>query len=400
MKRPLPSGIARNRMLYGAALAVVLAFTWVYGGETLYLSLYVLLLLPALSFLLTLVMLRGLCITQRVSHSVLVKEEPGAYTIQIDNNSPMLFARIECEFVERHFAIVTDGLQKSLFARPFSGETHEIPFRIKYRGEYPLGIRRIKVRDLTGLFTVKRKLRDTVSLTVLPRVTDLAYFPLAANLFSQSHSNFEIREEDYSVVSDIRAYRPTDSVKRIHWKLTAKRQELLVKNFQSNSLNQITVILDTTKFYYAPELTLAMEDTMVEFTLGLLHYCLLHAMPVAFLAGDYVKKEGRTQSDFDGMYHMAANIPFDAAPIEQRALGLLGKCIDESQHYINAVVATAKPDEYLYGRVVSANHTGHFVAVVYFSPPKTDAAAEEVYRKLTDSGVACYRVGLEVPHDK
>jgi hypothetical protein len=138
-----------------------------------------------------------------------------------------------------------------------------------------------------------------------------------------------------------------------------------------------------------------MEDNMVEFSLGLAQYCLTRAMPVEFIAGDYIKREGRNQSDFQGIYHMTASIPFDIPPIEQNALALLSKCIDESQNYINVVLITAKPDAYLYDKIIAANHTGHFVAVVYFPLPKTDVIEEDIYRKLMESGVACTRVEME-----
>jgi hypothetical protein len=183
-------------------------------------------------------------------------------------------------------------------------------------------------------------------------------------------------------------------MKRVHWKLTAKKQEWLVKNFQANALNQITVILDTTRFYYTPELNLTMEDEMIEFTLGIVHYCLTNAMPVGFVTGRGLKRDGRNLSDFDGIYHMTAAIPFDIIPMEQNALTLLSRAIDESQNYINVVVVTAKPDEYLYERIVTANHAGHFVALVYIAPPRPDAMEEDIYRMLEESGIACYKVSV------
>jgi uncharacterized protein (DUF58 family) len=300
-----------------------------------------------------------------------------------------MHAFIECRFVESHFAVETGRALESLFARPFMRETHKIPFTIKYRGEYTLGLNALYVRDLTGLFTLKRKIPGKVRLSVMPRVSDLTYFPLAANLLSQAHSNFEMREEDYAVISDIRSYLPSDSIKRVHWKLTAKRLEWLVKIFQSNALNQITIIMDTTRLVFTPELTMAMEDAMIEFTLGLVQYCLRHAMPVEFITGDYIKKEGRNQSDFDGIYHMLAGIHFIS---DSDAAVLLDKCLNESSSYINSAVLSARLDMPLYERLTSANHIGNFISLVYFAPPRPDREAENIYHMLIESGVACYRV--------
>jgi hypothetical protein len=41
---------------------------------------------------------------------------------------------------------------------------------------------------------------------------------------------------------------------------------------------------------------------------------------------------------------------------------------------------------------VNANHIGNFISVVYASPPRPDRQAEEIFRMLEESGVACCRI--------
>ncbi len=43
----------------------------------------------------------------------------------------------------------------------------------------------------------------------------------------------------------IREYRPSDELRFVHWKSTAAKRKLMVKEFEAGSLDQVTVILDT-----------------------------------------------------------------------------------------------------------------------------------------------------------
>lgn len=386
------SGLVRNRLLYGSVLALALGLTWIYGGRMLYVFLYTLCLLPGISYGLTFILLHGLRVTQKAEQVSVVKAEPGRYTLTIRNYTPLMYDNIVCLFVDDHFAVEAERPVTALFARPFMRVTHTVLFRVKYRGTYRLGLRALQVNDLMGLFTLKRRLKDTIELTVLPRVLEISYFPLAANLLSQSHSNFEIREEDYSTVSDIRPYEPTDSMKRVHWKLTAKRNEWMVKNFQSNALNRITVIMDTARLPMPYEEALPLEDRMIETALAVLRYCLYRQMPVEFIVGEGVRKTGRLPGDFDAIYQVAAGLVFEATQEQSKALALLDKCLNETASYINVVIATAKPDGALYERIVNANHAGHFVALLYFAAVPPDPHAEQIFQRLEEGGAACYRI--------
>jgi hypothetical protein len=182
-------------------------------------------------------------------------------------------------------------------------------------------------------------------------------------------------------------------MKRIHWKLTAKKQEWLVKIFESHSLNKITILLDTTKPDCDPEAALATEDALLGLSLGLTHYALLRAMPVVCVMGSGFKQESRSQSEFESIYTLSAGIVFDTNP-ENGAFALVGQCLDEALHYVNAVVVTHRPDMALYERVVSANHMGHSIAVAYVAAPEPDPQAEDAFNKMAESHVACFKTEL------
>jgi uncharacterized protein (DUF58 family) len=274
-------------------------------------------------------------------------------------------------------------------------ETHVIDFRVRYRGYYRLGLSRMLVTDLLGLFTLKRRLNDTITLTVWPRLLDVSHFPLARNILSQSNSNFEIREEDYAVVTDIRKYEPTDPLKRVHWKLTAKKNEWMVKNFQTNALNRVSLFMDTFQLSDVYEDALILEDKMIETSIAVLNFCLRNGMPVEWYARMDVKREAANRGQFEALYRMAAELEFDGLPESASVLPMLNKCINEYTGYINAILSTVSLNPALYERIINAEHMGHSVSVLYFTLGRRDADADEIYKKLRDSGINCFKITPE-----
>jgi hypothetical protein len=382
----------RNRLLYIFILAFFLGAAWAYGGAMVYLTLYALLIMPVLSLAISLIALRGLKITQYTARNELIKNEPGRYEVTIHNKTPLMHGDIECQFIDDHFAVEADRTFSTVYARPFKKETHVINFRVRYRGIYGLGLSRVLVTDLLGLFVLKRRLYDTITLTVWPRLIDIPHFPLTRNILSQSNSIFEIREEDYSSVSDVRKYEPTDPLKRVHWKLTAKRNEWMVKNFQTNALNRVTILTDSFKLSSVYEDALILEDMIIETSMAVMNYCLRRGMPVVWYARTDVRQEAFNSGQFEALYRMAVNLSFDGPVESASVLPMLNKCINEYSGYLNAVLFTVDLSPALYERVVNAERIGHNVSVLYFTLRKNNMDAAEVLDKLQNSGVYCQRI--------
>jgi uncharacterized protein (DUF58 family) len=380
-----------TRIAYGLLLTAAFAFAWVFGGFTLYFTLYALLLLPALSGVYALVLLLGLRVTQKCASTTVIKGEPAYYEIHIRNFTPFMHPLVQCKLLDDPFAIRHENIFSAFPVTPFSKNVHTLHFRARCRGDYPLGLCRVEVSGFLGMFAFKRKIKSAFALTVLPRVPELENFPLAA-LLSQAASAFEAKEEDYASVSDIRAYRPEDSLKRIHWKLTAKRGEWLVKNYQSNARGSVQVAINTGRGALAREEALLLEDLVLEHALSVIKFCLGKRIPAVLTLPEGVAAAGGVPGDFDRFLFTSSGIRFSESG--DHALSLLECCLSGSDGYRNAVVATALLDAAFCERVISENRAGNTVAVLYFVPKQPDKASEEMYRRLRESGADVYRTGV------
>lgn len=103
-------------------------------------------------------------------------------------------------------------------------------------------IDRVKVRDYLGITRVAVSLYDdgTKSVYVLPKLYDI---PVNISNHTDMYvSEFQDIKEDFCDCNDerteIRQYIPGDNLKNIHWKLSAKSDELLVRQ---NSIVNISV---------------------------------------------------------------------------------------------------------------------------------------------------------------
>jgi len=269
-----------------------------------------------------------------------------------------------------------------------------VEFTISYRGEYTMGIESLQTMDLTGLFKLTRKLNMSTKITALPGIADMSGYPIANNLLTQAQSRHDIRDEDYATISDIRPYLPTDSIKRVHWKLTAKRNEWLVKNFQSNALHQITLIIDSKRIGSDYQEQIIMEDRMIEMSLGLARHCLRRGMPVDYMAGEGHKTAGRTPADFDAIYNTASSVHFEESPNLSPG-AILGQCLNDAAGYVNAIILTARLDATLYERIANAQNNGHYVAVIYFAPRNPTGDTEKIFKLLEEGGGHSYRVAFD-----
>lgn len=376
----------KQRILWSVIFVAVSIGAYFSGERILFFSAAVLIILPAASYALTFFALRGI----RVSHKqpeVVLKGEPASIAVVLHNRTPLPFSSVEVLLNADSDAVILPK-NKPVSLGAFKKRDATVPFEVEFRGFYELGLRAVRVTDVTGLFRLSRKIGGAKTIIALPHVAELADVSLAANLMTQASSRFDIRDEDYSTIADIRQYQPTDSIKRVHWKLTAKRNEWLVKIFQSNALNIVTVILDATRLPLPTREAYAVEDALVENALGVAKFCLNRNMPVDFHAAQ--KIAAKSPAEFETIYRAAAALRFTPDPAHDPK-ATLSRELNNAAGYLNAVILTARLTAPLTERVLTAVNNGHFIALMYFPPETPCAESEEMAKILCESSVSLIR---------
>ncbi len=115
------------------------------------------------------------------------------------------------------------------------------------RGEFSLGPTILRSGDPFGLFISSRTFHPINSLIVLPYQVDIRKFPSPPGQLSGGKALRSATTEITPYASGVREYRPGDSLSRIHWKTTARRDRLMVKEFDQDPQATVWMFLDASK---------------------------------------------------------------------------------------------------------------------------------------------------------
>ena len=150
---------------------------------------------------------------------------------------------------------------------PFRRHTFRSRLVCRHRGIYSAGVERVAARDLFGLFEMQKRVKTgNVRVMVLPNAAEVAPMPLEA-----SDMGVEMRAlspEDNASPSGIRAWQDGDSLKKVHWKLSMRRREVLVRTYEEAARPDTLVLPNLSPIALDTDGRLKAEDAVCEQSLG------------------------------------------------------------------------------------------------------------------------------------
>lgn len=112
------------------------------------------------------------------------------------------------------------------------------------RGEFTLGPMTVISGDPFGLFMTPRNISASERMIIYPRSVPIAQFRLPLGLMSGGEPQRHITQNITTNAAGVREYVPGDSINRVHWKSTARRGKLIVKEFEIDPLVDIWMLVD------------------------------------------------------------------------------------------------------------------------------------------------------------
>ncbi|MEP7287245.1 MAG: DUF58 domain-containing protein [Chloroflexota bacterium] len=112
------------------------------------------------------------------------------------------------------------------------------------RGEYTLGPITLVSGDPFGLFQVTRKVNATSKVLIYPATVPVHSFTIPTGLLAGGDAQ---RQRTHAVTTNaagVREYAPGDSFNRIHWRSSARKDRLLVKEFELDPMADVWILLD------------------------------------------------------------------------------------------------------------------------------------------------------------
>ena len=133
-------------------------------------------------------------------------------------------------------------------------------FTAEHVGAMFPGVDSFTVSDVFGLFKKEHKPEsEGHELLVLPVPFDVEPLTFAAG--DMGVETMKRAMEDPSSPSDFRGYQPGDPLKRIHWKMSARKREIMIRQFEEPALPDALVLMDTS----LPELPPGMDESKIFF---------------------------------------------------------------------------------------------------------------------------------------
>lgn len=112
------------------------------------------------------------------------------------------------------------------------------------RGFYRLGPAVVRAGDLFGMFPRRLDVAESRPLLVYPKMVPLASLSLPERRPFGDVRSRERLFEDPSRFIGVRDYRPSDPLKHVDWKATARRQSLQVKQFEPSTTLHLLILLN------------------------------------------------------------------------------------------------------------------------------------------------------------
>lgn len=254
---------------------IILAVLWIlsliaiscYGGAVSYGFFFGITLIPVISALYLWYVYWKFLIYQEVLNKHVVCGQAVPYYFVLQNDDFIAYTSIRMRLFS-DFSYVTelpDHTEYELL--PGDKFRYDTKLTCKYRGEYHVGVKEIVITDFFKLFRLKYEIPAPIKATVSPRIVPVKTLKSIPEITSFLQKEFvaDKTEPDASV----KDYVSGDSLKKIHWKATAREQKLKTRQFIGEEKQGITILCDTKRCSLEMKTYLPIENKILEVLLAL-----------------------------------------------------------------------------------------------------------------------------------
>jgi uncharacterized protein (DUF58 family) len=166
-------------------------------------------------------------------------------SLRRNSSFPLFFLIVEDQVDD---TLKISNQQKRIKKLLFPGIRKEFSLEYKLeelpRGEHFFRAIELKTGDPLGLVEKETEIEIQHKIVVYPSYTELIYRPFA-NQFDQGMTVSRERvQRDTSMAIGIREYQPGDRFSWINWKASAKRNDIMTKEFEQRQSHDVYVVMD------------------------------------------------------------------------------------------------------------------------------------------------------------
>jgi len=382
-----------NRVILIFIIIVTGIFASNYGGNVSYALFYISLTAPLFAFAYTFYVYIRFRLYQEIGQRVVVKGDLTPYSFTLANEDYITFCSIKVNFLQDKSNIINGEAFQDYCLLPNESETMETKLRCNYRGEYYIGADSVDIMDFLYLFKITYPIKSKLKVTVLPRVVPISRLTLAPARKDVKNTPYLLQSVKDTMDLDTRKYQRGDSKKQIHWKVTAKKRELMSRNFITDPKLEMVVIMDLGQIK-ADELTkIVMEDKIIESALAISNYCKENHTKVDI----YYDQNGLNKSvigggvDFELFYKQCISLRFYA---ERPLCNILDDVADDNVYERFYIIITHEITGELYQSCLKTAGKGNLLSIL-FVQDKLSSEEEAILISFKLAGIPVRRITRE-----
>lgn len=301
-----------NRIIVIGLIIITGTLASIYGGNISYALFYMALIIPAVAFLYTVYVYVRFKLYQSIGKRTVIKGEATEYVFQLSNEDFLAYENIKVNFYHDKSKIIGSDEEKEYSLLPGEKQSIETLICCNYRGEYYVGAETVTITDFLYLFTVTYPVFSKMKVTVLPRVVSLASLRMLSPDLDTKGRIKRLKEDEEEPDLEVRKYVNGDNKRRIHWKTSAKKQELLIRKYTSIPKTGVVVFMDLNAIKEDDLTKVIVEDKIIESGLAIADYCKRKKVSCSL----YYDQSGirnckiQNQTDFDLLYRQCVDLRF------------------------------------------------------------------------------------------
>jgi len=259
----------------------------------------------------------------------------------------------------------------SVFGR--SSLQEQIPLLSEDARIYSVGIVRMRLRDPFGLIQLRLPARgaqqmSSLRLHVLPRPHEQLTFEALNQIRLVGLHASPRQSDEINAIDDLRVMRPGDSLKRIHWIVSAKQNQWMIKTFEKEEQGNVLIVPDLVNENLPDRLHRKRRKAILSVTAAALEKMLAGDLSLLMATSGEQLQFGRADRQ-DQLLDLF--IQLAAAPDQPRES--LDRVVPEGLTYLpddaTVVIVSARPDDMMIQLSSDLITSGHPVFLIYYQNP-------------------------------
>lgn len=235
----------KNVVRYAVLFLISIALFMNLGGRTLFLMVAVLIIFPWISLMLARIMTKKMQVNLWFEKDMIGRGSDNVLNIEVENS--MYIPSSGCSVwieIENYYYNDKKNIKVDVPIRGHQKNKVLLKISSDNSGYIVANVVKIVNKDLLALFNIDQEKTGEAKYMVMP--ANIYVEDIKEVLVPDDDATENLHEvgEDTSEIESIREYIPGDRMQRIHWKLSGKLEELMVKEYALNYDIEISLVCE------------------------------------------------------------------------------------------------------------------------------------------------------------